>query len=339
MSNALAIIEQKLNSDQTKGKLLSLLGVSADNERGQQEAYRYASSVLAEIQKTAGDPKRDLTVCNPDSIVRSMIDAASFGLTIDGRQHAHLVKYGNTATFQIGYRGYLAKIKEHYPDADFTVELIFEGDDVKIWSEDSMQRFTLSKADPFAQNEVKFKGVLFAVSYTDNGKQIQKVTAVTKERIERAKRAAKQDFIWKSDYFEKAKAAAIKNACKYMFASIQGLQEMIRYDNENNYDVDKKAEPTRSSIIENINKTVKPDSDYEPDIIEAEIIEDAIDVDALKEAGAEAAAGGVDTYKTWLATLADDEKAPIKKHHAGWTEIAKAADLAKSEPDDGEFLI
>lgn len=331
MSNQLAIIEKKLTSEETKGKLLSRLGISIENERGQQEAYRYASSVLAEVQKTAGDPKRDLTVCNPDSIVQSMIDAASFGLTIDGRQHAHLVKYGNNATFQIGYRGYLSKIKEHYPDADFTVELIFDGDDVKIWSEDSMQRFTLEKKDAFNQSQDRFKGVLFAVSYTDNGKPVQKVTAVTEERIERAKRAAKQDFIWKSDYFEKAKAAAIKNACKVMFASIQGLQEMIRYDNETNYDAHQKSEPTKSSIIDNINRAVRPEPD--PEIIDVEIIEQpSIDIDALINQGDEAAALGVESYKKFKDNLDDEIKKLIAHKHPEWVKTAKQADAEEEFP-------
>jgi len=335
MSNQLAIIEQKLTSEATKGKLLALMGISGENERGQQEVYRYASSVLAEIKKSASDSKRDLTVCNPDSIVQAMIDAASFGLTIDGRQHAHIVKFGNSASFQIGFRGYLAKIKEHYPDADFTIELIFEGDDVKIWAEDSMQRFTITKADPFAQSQQKFKGVLFAVSYTDNGKPIQKCVAVPKERIDRARKAAKQDFIWNSDYFEKAKAAAIKGACKYMFASLQGLQEMIRYDNENNYDVNKQSEPTKSSIIQNINKKVAPEIVLppEPEIIEAEFIDNVSD---LRAAGDDAANGGVAAYTAWLSTLTDAEKAPLYQFHKDWTKKAKQIDeeRIKNEEQD-----
>jgi recombinational DNA repair protein RecT len=334
MSNALTIIEQKLTSEQTKNKLLALLGVSSDNERGQQEVYRYASSVLAEVRKSSSDSKKDLTVCNPDSIVQSMIDAASFGLTIDGRQHAHLVKFGNNAVFQIGYRGYLAKIKEHYPDADFTVELIFDGDAVKIWNEDSLQRFTIQRgSDPFSQTVAKFKGVLFAVSYTDHGKPVQKVTAVTKERIDRARKAAKQDFIWNSDYFEKAKAAAIKNACKYMFASIQGLQEMIRYDNENNYDMNKKAEPTRSSIIDNINRTVAHEPVAEPEVIDIEIVEDHSD---LIEAAEFAASQGVEEYTKWLGSLADEQKAPLRDHHKRLTQMAKKADEQTQEDTDGE---
>jgi len=332
MSNQLVVIEQKLTSEATKSKLLALMGVSAENERGQQEVVRYASSVLAEIKKSAADSKRDLTVCNPDSIVQAMIDAASFGLTIDGRQHAHIVKFGNNASFQIGFRGYLAKIKEHYPDADFTVELIFDGDVVKIWAEDSMQRFSITKSDPFAQSQQKFKGVLFAVSYTDNGKSIQKCVAIPKERIDRARKAAKQDYIWASDYFEKAKAAAIKGACKYMFASLQGLQEMIRHDNENNYDINKQSEPTKSSIIQNINRTIKPEP--EPKYIEAEFVEN-ID---LRPAGDEAASNGVESYTSWLATLSDEEKAPLRQYHKDWTRKAKQVDEERNNNEDEESI-
>lgn len=326
MSNQLAVIEKKLQSPETGRKLLALMGVSGDNERGQQEVFRYASSVLAEVQKSAGDSRRDLTVCNPDSIVQSMLDAASFGLTIDGRQHAHLIKRGNNAQFQIGYRGYLAKIKEHYPDADFTVELVFDGDEVKVWAEDSTQRFTLVKKDAFTLDQSKFKGVLFAVSYTDSGKPIQKVVIVPKERIDRARKAAAQDYIWSSDYFEKAKGAAIKAACKYQFAAIQGLQEMIRYDNENNYDLNKQAAPQRSSIIDNINQQIVPTIQHEVlDVIEVEVIP-PVDTDALYEAGKQAAQGGVESYLAWRNALEPDEIEAVKPMNKELSKLAKESE-------------
>lgn len=252
----LAIIENTIKAPETETKLMLSLGYVDENDNtGRSEARRYANSVLMEIQKTAGDDKKDLTKCSPVSIVRAMVDAASFKLPIDGRGLAYLVKYGNAATFMPGYKGYLYKIKQAYPDADFTVETIFDGDDVKIWSENGVDQFTFKKADAFAVDLAKFKGVLFAVTYTDGGRLIRKVRAVTKERIDRARKAAKQDFVWASDYFEKAKGAAIKAACKHMFTALQGLQDMIRVDNENNYDVDRAIDPANANgIVDNLNK-------------------------------------------------------------------------------------
>lgn len=279
MSNQLAVIEQKITAPATMNDLAMALGVDAANESQMRETFSFANSVMAEIKKTQGDPKKDLTVCAPDSIVRSMIDAARFRLHIDARQYAHLVKFGNAATLMIGYRGYLAKIKEHYPDADFIVEPVYKGDELSIWEEDGNQHYKLVKKSVFNDGESNFDGILFAVTYTDKGRLIRKVNAVPRARIARARGAAKQDFVWKSDYIEKAKAAAIKASCKVMFSAIQGLQDMIRYDNERNHDLEKPAiAPSAGTIIDNLNKEIESEippapgdvAGEPPEIVDAE---------------------------------------------------------------------
>lgn len=341
MTTALTILEQKLNAPETTRKLAVALNLNPDDEEGQRQAFKYASSVLAEVAKTAGDSKKDLTVCVPDSIVQAMIDAAQYQLAIDGRQLAHLVKYGNRATFMPGYRAYIYKIKQNYPDADITVECIFDGDTLKIWGDDTGQHYSLTKgSDPFDQSIGKFKGVLFAVSYTDGGRLVSKVMAVPKDRIERARKAAKQDYIWASDYFEKAKAAAIKNACKTLFTSIQGLQDMAREDNEVNYDIDKQpAAATRPSIVDNINATLAPEPKAEvvdDSVIEAEVVEDNTEVvrQAVEQAGLEAANLGMAELLEWSKGLTDDEKEYATPHKAAWVKIAKEADANKNQEED-----
>jgi len=246
-------IQQELKSEKTLNRICMALDLTAGNDNAKAEARKYAASVLAEIEKSAGS-KNDLTACNPHSVAQAMIDAAKFKLMIDGRQHAHLIKYGQSASLQIGYRAYLAKIKEAYPDADFVVTPIYEGDDLEIWDEGGTQNYKLKKKNAFSDGENGLQGILFAVTYTDNGRLCRKVTPVPKSRIDRARGAAKQDFIWKTDYIEKAKAAAIKNACKHFFASLQGLQDIAQYDNEANHDPNKglKAAP----LIENLNNEI-----------------------------------------------------------------------------------
>lgn len=338
MSNALTIIEQKLTAPDTTRQIALALNLNPDDESGQRQAYKYASSVLAEVKKTAGDDKKDLTVCAPDSIVQAMIDAAQYQLAIDGRQLAHLVKYRNRASFMPGYRAYLYKIKQHYPDADFTVECIFEGDKVDIRaSSDGGHSYTLTKAsDPFAQDIKSFRGVLFAVSYTDKGRLINKAVAVPKDRIERARKAAKQDFIWSSDYFEKAKAAAIKNACKTLFTSIQGLQDMARADNEANYDLDRQpAAPERKSVVDNINESISGGQAAESEILDADIIdiepEPEVDLADLKAAGDAAAANGMESFKAWANSITDAEKAEAAQFKNEWLATARNFDTQNEE--------
>lgn len=53
----------------------------------------------------------------------------------------------------------------------------------------------------------------------------------------------------------------------------------------------------------------------------------------LIEAGEEAAEGGVDVYRDWLASLSDDEKTSIKPHHSAWSKIAKSVIILEEEED------
>lgn len=327
MTNKLALIENKLTSSEATNRLTLALGLEPTDEKARNEAFRYASSVLAEVARTQGDDKKDLTVCTPDSIYQSMIDAASFRIPIDGRQLAHLVKYGAKASFQPGYRAYIFKIKEHYPDADFTVTPLYEGDVVKISDQDGAQTYSIDYGSIFRDGEKDFNGVLVAVSYTDNGRLIKKVRVVPKERIQRARNAAKQDFVWKSDFIEKAKAAAIKAACKLMFTSIQGLQEIANYDNQNHFDVNKQeAAPVRKSIVDNINQSLSP-----PDTVqEAEIVDER----DLEQEGEDASLEGVESLKSWFESLTIEEKRIVEGRKDGWKKTAAEVDAKKSGVDD-----
>jgi len=269
MSNQLQVIDSTLKSKATIGRLTMALGYNAGDELGKQEAFKYAASVLAEIEKSAGDKNKDLTVCRPDSIAQTMIDAARFRFMIDGRQHAHIVKYGNAATLQIGYRGYLAKIKEHYPDADFTVEPIFQGDILKINDDNGYQSYTLDKASNFNDDLTKLQGILAVISYSMGDRKIQKVTTMSAKEIEKVKSAAKTKFVWDAWYIEKAKAAAIKRAAKIHFATIQGMQEIIHYDNARHFNIERPATEAKSGgIIENLNKSLAGAEAIEGEVVE-----------------------------------------------------------------------
>lgn len=70
--------------------------------------------------------------------------------------------------------------------------------------------------------------------------------------------------------------------------------------------------------------TVKP-------LVETKAAEDT-ETPALVTAGTTAAAIGVASYTTWLATLTPEQKAKIKPHHAEWTRVAKAADEVTEQP-------
>ncbi len=262
---ALQTIEKTIRAPESMGRLMLALGHKDQaDDAAVAEAKQYAASVMGELEKIAasGDSKKMVILqCSPQSIVQTMIDAAKFRLMIDGRQHAHLVKYGNECTLQIGYRGYIAKVAEHYENADLNVFPVYEGDVVQISGSDGFDRYTHDRANAFEDSVDKFKGIVAVLYYKKGGREFQKVITMTKNEIGKIRKAAKQDFVWSAWFIEKAKAAAVKRICKLQFASISILQEMIAYDNQKHYDIDKPVDDMRpGSIVDNLNAAMAPET-------------------------------------------------------------------------------
>ena len=276
----LEAIGTTLRQKNATGRLYVALGLREDDDKT--EAHKYISSVLAEVQRTASDPKRDLTVCTPESIVQTMIDAANFRVSIDGRKHAYIVKYFNkdtgqtTAQLQIGFGGYIAKLAEQYTNFDVTAEPVYEGDIFTIKDEGGYQSYEYIPSDPFCRDLKKLKGVFVALYYEKGNRKFQKITVLSNAEIQQIREKAKQDYIWDKWLVEKAKAAAIKRASKIHFLNITGLQEMVDYDNRNNYDMDKpelpkptippdQMDPFERSFLKAIDVTPKADQLKDPD--------------------------------------------------------------------------
>lgn len=243
------------------------------------DANKYIKSVLLEITKSKSDPKKDLSVCTPLSILTAVKQAVDLGLEIDSRQHCHLVKYGNNAQLQVGYRGFIYAIKRAYPDANIVVNLVKEGDVFSIRKDGDIEEYTHTIKDPFAGQDKIIGGYCY-ISFTLGNRKIAKVEAVSKEEINKIKGSAKQDFIWKAWFEEKAKVAIIRRGCKVIFAGLNNdlLDNLVNKDNEN-FDLNQetKSEPKI------INDLPKVDFEAEEEAVEKQ--ETALtqeDIDAIK---------------------------------------------------------
>lgn len=252
MNQNIATLRTNLFTPDVENQTLRCLQHTNRTQEAVEEARRYITSVVMEVERSVGS-KQDLSKCSIESIVSAMLDGAKFRLMIDGKHHAHLVKYGNRVNFMIGYRGYLYAIKRHFSDADFTVSPVYQGDDLKLWEEDGIQRYSLTQASAFRDGEQGLQGILVSVTYTDQGKTVRKVTPVPKIKIDKSRGCATQDFIWKKWYLEMAKKTAIKDALKIEFASLPDIQDMIDFDNQRNHQLsntEEKKERTGEQLDE-----------------------------------------------------------------------------------------
>lgn len=254
-------IEWTLRDKKNTARLAVALGHGIKETDDKTEAIKYISSVLTEIKKTECAPaekdnkllQKDLTLCTTESILQAIIDAANFRLPIDGRKLAYLVKYGDKASFQPGYKGFLYKIAEHYRDVDFTAEPVFEGDTLTLSDEGGFQTYKHIRANPFQTDQNKMQGLIACLSYNGESGRHSKVATLAKSEIDQIRRAAKHDFIWNAWFFEKAKAAGLKRLCKIHFATVMGVQELVQYDNEQHFVIDNtpngdKITPSNSAV-------------------------------------------------------------------------------------------
>ena len=235
MANELIAIKQRLQN----ATCLDILGKDKD---------KYITNVLVEIGKTMSDPKKDLSHCTSNSIVTAIKHACDLQLEIDSRQHCHLIKYGDKATLQVGYRGYIYAIKRAYPDANIDCQLVYQGDTFLLKKEGDVTTYSLEVANAFAPKE-KIMGGFCYISYTVGGRLISFCETMSLEEINKIKGCAKQDFIWKSWFEEKAKVAIIKRACKIHFSGIQEIAKVTEFDNLD-YDLDSVV--SKTSNIESI---------------------------------------------------------------------------------------
>lgn len=208
---------------------------------------KYVISVLNEIKKTANDDKKSLVNCTPDSIISAIKQACDLQLEIDGRQHCHLVKYGNNATLQVGYRGFIYAIKRAYPDANIDCKLVYKGDVFTIRSEGDATTFSLEVKDAFNRSQADIVGGYCHICYTVGNRLVSFCETMSLSDINKIKGKAKQDFIWKEWFEEKAKVAIIRRACKIHFSGIQQIEQITEFDNQD-YDLEKVVEPEIETI-------------------------------------------------------------------------------------------
>lgn len=258
------------------------LGFTGDegDAKGMAEASTYIYSVLSVVKNA--DPKTKLQACTFDSIKDAALDAAKMRVAIDGRKHAALIAYGTKATLQVTAAGYEAKLHENLDRADVKVDMVFEDDEFKVWSENEVDHYKHVKADPFADDPNKATGIYVAISYFKNNIRYQRVNLMPMSEVRKIMGAAKQDFIWKQWFIERAKTAAIKRACKRFFNNVQGLQAIVDYDNETHYKIDTERR-SENNLIDNMNKKIRADEPKQieadplagtPDgVVEAEVVE------------------------------------------------------------------
>jgi len=148
-----------------------------------------------------------------------------------------LVFDGVTITLQstgvsYNYQAYKNKMLLVYPETIFDVQIVHKDDKFQFQKESGHVKYSHFIADPFSQSE---KTMVGAYSVIKN-KRGEFLTLLSKDDIDKHRKVAKTQTIWKNWFIEMAMKTIIKKACKQHFNDI--FQEIETLDNEN-YDLEK----------------------------------------------------------------------------------------------------
>ncbi len=205
-------------------------------------ATRIASDILS-----LRSSNEKIAQCSNQSLVDCVKDALALGLTIDKNQYCWLVPFKNKATLQIGYKGYINKVKQNFPDAQFDIGLVHEGDDLCVSSDSiSGATYSLKKKNPFQNDVEELQGVYCFIKAGGRGyfEAIGKTELElikSKNQTEKNNKKYKNNdvSVWDEWYGEMAKKSVIKRACKLHFA--QQISDLEEYDNKQ-YDLTPKTQ-------------------------------------------------------------------------------------------------
>lgn len=152
---------------------------------------------------------------------------SSEGLVFDG---IHITLQSTGISYD--YVAYKNKMLIAYPETMIDLALVYEGDDFKFSKHSGNVVYKHEYKDPFNQLDDKVVGGYCVIK----NKRGEFLTIISKEEIEKHRKVARTDYIWKAWFKEMCMKTIVKKACKIHFDDIyKGVEDM---DNEN-YDLNK----------------------------------------------------------------------------------------------------
>lgn len=236
-------------------------------------SFAYATKQMLEASK------QPIGNIDPMSIKEAFKNMLDTGIPVDKRQLAYVVKYGNGIQYQLGYKGFIHRIKEIFPNSVVKAELVYQGDNFKVTRTDGQVKYVHELKNPFASRK-DIAGAYAYIEYVENGKLSSFIETMSVTDINQIKGYAKTAKVWDAWYGEMAKKAVIRRLCKTLFVGNPIFQKLEDVDNDNyefkaepvkiDYD---KPEPMPEEIHEN-KANVKEDIPEEPTVVEETVAEE-----------------------------------------------------------------
>lgn len=259
--------------------LIKATGLNQQELQSKLISFAYATNAMLVASK------QPLSTLDPQSIREAFKASLDTGIPVDKRQLAYVVKYGNKIEYQIGFKGFISRIKEIYPNASVKAEIVYAGDVFNVEKVNGQAKYTHKIANPFASIK-DMNGVYAYIQYTDKGKEYSFIEIMGKDEILKIRGKAKTKFVWDEWFGEMAKKAVIRRLCKTLFIGDPKIAIMEDLDNKNfdiqqepiHVDYDKptpmpeEIQPNKADVIAEqeqvVEQEIKSDTETETDAME-----------------------------------------------------------------------
>jgi len=116
-----------------------------------------------------------------------------------------------------------------YPESTIDLSLVYEGDTFSVSKESGSVMYQHNISNPFNQEEKTIIGGYCVI----RNKRGEFLTLLSKDDIDKHRKVAKTDYIWRQWFTEMALKTIVKKACKFHFSDIYENIETIDNDNYN----------------------------------------------------------------------------------------------------------
>ena len=241
MTNNLAQIQKDITDTvSTKITELEKTGLQLPKNYNAQNALKAAFFTLNETMTR--DKKPVLVACDKASIANTLLDMVTQGLS-PAKNQCYFISYGTKLQMQRSYFGTVAVLKRLNDIADVKAEVIHQGDEFEIGSNQDMETVVSKFVPKFENLDNELVGAFAIIKRTDG--QLD-YTIMTKKQIDKswAQTRQRNNLVQKNFGDEMAKRTVLNRAAKmYINTSDDSdlLTDAINRTTSNEFDDDNEA--------------------------------------------------------------------------------------------------
>lgn len=184
----------------------------------------YCQKLLVEKNKDGSLKNPWFQGRSPSELAEVFKRVANDGLVFDGKH----VTFQSTGV-SYDYVAYKNKMLKAYPESKIDIGTVAKEDEVSFEKVDGTVIYRQIIKNPFASPTEETIIGAFCVIKNSRGDFL---TTLSKEEIEKHRKVARTDFIWKAWFKEMVLKTVIKKACKQHFDDVTAKMDEV--DNENN---------------------------------------------------------------------------------------------------------